>query len=109
VSRIREWANVVRADVSTIPMRDIIRLSLAMAKAVVHRRSVGSVEWRRRMRKCHRCLLYDSDLKRCHIFDPDKGETLGCACYMPYKALCSHHGWATEALSSEDAERLGCW
>lgn len=109
VSRILEWSQVVMADLNEIPTKDALRLFVSLISTVVRRRSVGSVAWRLRMRKCYRCPIYDKDLKRCFAFDPSSGTVLGCACYMPYKALCSEHGWATDSLEPEDADRLGCW
>ena len=103
--RLVEWAAVGKADVSEIPLRDIARLAVAMMKSVV-KPHVDRITWARRMRKCHRCVFFEHDLKRCHLVDLQSGTVYGCSCYMPFKALCSGSGWATEHV---DSDASFCW
>ena len=55
-------------------------------------------EWRRKIRICHRCILYDKWMKRCRPFT---GSELGCGCYVPYMAKAKKHCWATENVPKE--------
>ena len=69
-------------------------------------RSGGVVErkeWRRRLRVCRKCPVYDFGLKRCR---PWSGSKLGCGCFVPFLAKLKepYRGgcWADENLPGED-------
>lgn len=45
---------------------------------------VDRVTWRRRMRHCPKCPLYDRGLHRCRPFT---GSEFGCGCFVPFLAM----------------------
>jgi hypothetical protein len=47
-------------------------------------------EWRRRMRVCFNCPIYDPSLKRCR---PERDSDLGCGCYVPFSNLVQRDCW----------------
>lgn len=83
-----------------------IRLAWAMIRTIAtYSFRQDTVPWSRKMRKCHRCPIYDPLMRQCYAKDTATGQTWGCRCYMPFKSMVSQHGWATEV----GFEGVDCW
>ena len=54
--------------------------------------------WRRKMRICRHCIVYDKTMRRCR---PYTGADIGCGCYVPFMAKVKKHCWATENVPDE--------
>lgn len=88
--RLREWTEVLKEERKTIGLHEVY----AMAKgALAFWNRPSRAEWRRRMRICAKCPLYDSGMRRCRPFT---GAPVGCGCYMPYKAQGRGPCWLRE-------------
>lgn len=80
-------------------------LKILLLSRFRRRFTVDKITFRRRMRKCQACIVYDRTLKRCR---PYSGAEQGCGCYVPFKAVLSGaSGWATEADVAEATSF--CW
>jgi hypothetical protein len=54
---------------------------------------VGRKEWRRRVRVCRQCPIFDRSIKRCR---PSNKSDLGCGCYVPFMAVFKKQCWGDE-------------
>lgn len=74
----RKWRAVLREEAKTAKV-------LPMLRALLTGRTSLRV-WRRRVRTCRGCPIYDRELRRCRgpVFN---GVASGCGCYVPYLAL----------------------
>jgi len=52
--------------------------------------TVDKLEWRRRMRICQKCWVYDKEYRACRL------GKMGCGCYVPYMALVKDECWIRE-------------
>lgn len=95
--RIKEWVVVMRREGRKVSLWGKVRIGFGIVVAGLVRRSVGRGEWRRRMKICLRCPIYDGQIKRCRPMD---GSPLGCGCYVP--ALLS-------LKYPYGREKPGCW
>lgn len=75
-SRYTQWLRVVRDEGRKIGLRGLIVAFVASARGGRVDRSV----YRRRLRECAECPVYDVSRRAC------RNGTLGCGCYMPIKA-----------------------
>lgn len=91
-ARLREWALVLRIEGRT---QSKWSLMTHLISALLKGRIVNGKTWRKRVRTCHRCPVYDSVLKRCR---PKNDSPLGCGCYVPFLALLSPGCWGCENL-----------
>src|SRR5438445_247368 len=76
----------VRSALSTAKTFLRTMSSLVTRKYLLHR---GSFLWKRRMRICLRCPIYDKNLKTCgsrRQSSLSETEVMGCLCYMPLKS-----------------------
>lgn len=82
LNRLREWSAVVREEGYRVGVKGWVK----MAKALwgIARYGVDRNKWRQRLRICHKCPVYDKQLKRC---GPWTGAPYGCGCYVPYMAM----------------------
>lgn len=96
--RYREWWEVLREEGASMPplRRAWMLILLTWHALKLFRRT--DTEWRRKIRHCHGCILYDKMLKRCR---PYTGSLLGCGCYVPYMAKVKKHCWGKENLPDE--------
>ncbi len=79
LSHWRQWLEVLAEEGRSRSWWSILRAILpTLSQGTVSRR-----EYRRRLRACRRCVLWDATLRRCR---PLSGSPLGCGCYMPLKA-----------------------
>lgn len=77
--RIREWIILLRRErANGIPWWGLVKAILTGP--------VPRTVWRRRMRICHQCPVFDPYHKACRPIDPDYRH-LGCGCYTPFSAL----------------------
>lgn len=78
-----------------------IRLLVTMlwAALAVH---VAPHEWRRRIRVCRKCPIYDRSIKRCR---PSNDSDLGCGCYVPFMAAHKKTCWADDNTESHGWSR----
>ena len=81
------------------------KVFVAILWVLIHSKAASRKRWRYAMRRCWKCPIYDRELKRCRPWD---GHELGCGCYMPFKALVSSQGWATQHYRPDFAEQH-CW
>lgn len=86
--RLREWYEVLRleGERGRLPWWKMVR--------AVWSGPVPRAVWRRRMRTCLRCPLYNPAYRSCR---PVSHPHLGCGCYVPFTAL---------SAAPYDA---GCW
>lgn len=83
VKRVDQWLEVLEEESHQMDRRAWWNMMLAGARvALVH--PVPDFEFRRRMRICRACPVYDREMKRCR---PYTGSPDGCGCYVPFKAL----------------------
>jgi hypothetical protein len=64
----------------------------------VYRHPGMRATWRKKMKVCLKCPIYDPELRRCRPYD---GSGLGCGCYVPYMALFQGECWADEEIPEE--------
>ena len=97
LERYKQWWNVLREEKGRLSIGDWMRLGvLALKGMTTGEKGVGfSVK----MRKCSRCMIYDSEVKKCR---PYAGSELGCGCYMPFKIALGGGCWADEGGIEED-------
>lgn len=101
--RLDEWRAVLKEE---LVHNTVWRLAWEIFKAIVTGRFPGRKEWRRRMRTCPKCPIYDPVFKRCRAVT--EKSVFGCGCYVAFMALCKRHGWATENLPADQAKEI-CW
>ena len=77
---LREWRAVLKEELRQGSF-------LKMARAVMTGR-VSPRTWKRRMRTCRKCPIYDRELRRCRgpVFRADQAAA-GCGCYVVFNAL----------------------
>ena len=95
--RYRQWWNVLREEKGRISFGDWFRLGVLALKGITT--GEKGVGFSCKMRKCGRCMIYDSEAKKCRPFD---GSDLGCGCYMPFKVALGGGCWADEEGIDED-------
>ena len=102
--RFWDWEETIEDEVGGVCWRDRLNILLSILKVAgkalpgPRKGTVGPKEWRRRMKCCWNCPVYDRKLQRCR---PYKGSVLGCGCYMPYAALLKEKCWADENIPDE--------
>jgi hypothetical protein len=114
--RLREWRAALLAEGRRA---SILALFVHMAwvafglKGVWHwRRRIK--DWRRKMRVCYRCPIYNRQTKVCRPPDPEFSD-MGCGCYAPFLAffvdecwgdhnLPGRVGWNADAIKAKAAE-----
>ena len=84
--RVDQWLEVLDEESVHMTKRDWWNMLVAGMR-VTALRPVKSAEFKRRIRICNQCPVYDKELKRCR---PYTGSPEGCGCYVPFKALDSH-------------------
>lgn len=93
--RIREWVEVIKV---TKPSPKRLFRMLCQAFKVI-KNPIESAEWKRRMRTCYECPVFDPQLKRCRPWGTD----MGCGCYTPYSNMQGNQCWGRNNLG----ERFG--
>jgi len=96
--RLAEWRAVIRFEHGAgrpVPYGRMVRSILS---GVVDRKT-----WRRRMKICYRCPVYDRDRHACRAPHPAFHATHGCGCYVPFVALTS------EPYENYRSGIVGCW
>jgi|SRR5690625_1782583 len=102
--RICCWFRVVCVGVGEVGIWVLFGVVVGWFRLVGSGR-VSRVEWRRRMRACSVCPVYDRRLRRCR---PEVGSSLGCGCWMPGKALYRGAGcWLDENFEEGDRGGFG--
>lgn len=91
VSRYVDWYMLVRLSGREVGW--LVLLSGVVLKLLRGGVGVGVVEFRRRVRVCGKCPVYDGELKRCGNLPG-----LGCGCYVPFLAVAVVRPYAS-----------GCW
>lgn len=94
-TRIAEWRAAVASEAKTLGWWAVA------ASLMVGALGLGGVtraRWRRRMRACRRCPVYDRKARKCRV----PGRQLGCGCWMPAKALVGDRQRACWRISVGD-------
>jgi Fe-S-cluster containining protein len=88
-ARVYQWLEVLEEEARTMGFKTWAKMILAgLDVSLFH--PVQSAEFKRRMRICQRCPVYDKELRRCR---PYTGSPDGCGCYAPFKALARQSCW----------------
>jgi hypothetical protein len=94
--RFAEWRAAIIAEGRQLTWRGRIELVWHMATASLGLGGVARKEWRRRMRVCAKCPVYNRETKQCR---PSKESVIGCGCFMPLKSLSSKSTcWARDTV-----------
>src|SRR6266542_287667 len=88
-SRLLEWWAVVLEEDALITPRSWIKMAVGTVHALVSGRLQGQ-RFRRRVRICAKCPIYDRTMRRCRV----PGTDYGCGCYAPYLAQGKGPCWA---------------
>ena len=118
-SRFRQWRKAVEDELGGLGWGNRLSLLLEMANvalwAIVGQRRYPErrVMWRRKLKRCRVCPIYDRVNRRCR---PYHGSKLGCGCYVPYLALLKDRCWGDVHFSTEgdigwkiERHPLGTW
>ena len=103
LERFRQWWEVIQEGSRGVGVAGWVRMVVGMVKVAWRGRSVvrrGCVmaEWRRKMRVCRVCPVFDRTLRRC---GPWSGAPTGCGCWVPLLALFDGRCWADEHVPEE--------
>jgi hypothetical protein len=91
--RIGEWIAVLRE--TKPPLRKVLGM---LVKAIhIWKNPIGRLEWRRRMKACYECPVFDPQLKRCRPINTD----IGCGCYTPYSNMKGNSCWGRKNLGNK--------
>jgi len=85
-ARAVEWGGVVRREAG---FRGLARVAVEIGRAALswsREGSVSQVVWRKRIRACMTCPVFDRSRHACR---DRRGLNLGCGCWMPAKAKMS--------------------
>lgn len=88
--RVRQWLEVLGEEQRAANPLERFKMVLKMIIIGMGLGKVGRGIWRSRIRTCHGCPLFDSQMKRCR---PWTGHPSGCGCYTPFLALQAHGCW----------------
>jgi hypothetical protein len=92
-ARAREWAGLVVLEMAGVSWWARARMLGVMVGVWWAGERRPSAEWRRRMRVCAGCDLFDVTRHRCRPWD---GSGLGCGCWTPITGLYEDHCWGWE-------------
>lgn len=81
-----QWLKVLWLEIGWDAILGIYRGARQLRKGHV----VDKLEWRRRMKVCFKCPIYDARYRRCRLGD------MGCGCYVPFMALVKKECWMRE-------------
>lgn len=84
LKRAREWVGVMVGP--RVRFRDWWKIVRGMSHLLLSG-SVRRVEWRRRMRTCYLCPVFNPEKKICRPFAESE---MGCGCYTPYSNLVNN-------------------
>jgi hypothetical protein len=99
--RFSQWLLVAFIEGQRKSAIDKIRLLGTMLWAALTVQ-VAPHEWRRRIRVCRKCPIYDRSIKRCR---PSNDSDLGCGCYVPFMAAHKKTCWADDNTESHGWSR----
>lgn len=97
-SRLDDWKSTMDREGRSLSLLGIASLWFKVLLSATRTGGVTRKEWRRRMRICRACPLFDPSLRRCRPFD---GSKLGCGCFVPFMALTK--------TPYRSETRSGCW
>ncbi len=103
-ARFREWWHLVTAESARLSLSDRARLWLKMLRGIRHW-SVPRTRWRRRIRTCQRCPIYDPARHACRPFPASKA---GCGCYVPFIAKVNRP-YPKGCWADQFAPAIGGW
>lgn len=92
--RIREWLAVIRAADMQPSYAKMLWMFLCGLPGLSRAR------FRRRMRTCLRCAVYDEKLRRCFMIHEGKNYGCGCAT-LPLTLFSNKPCWARERLGKD--------
>jgi len=78
--RLREWFLCLQEAGNSLTLPLVWTMTVMAVKSL---RGGKERRWRKRMKTCIACEVYEPELKRCGIADSG----FGCGCYMPYKCI----------------------
>ncbi len=87
--RYREWREVIEEEERNIGFTGWLHMAWVALRIPFVRRA----EWRRKMRICRGCPVYDRTMKRCRPFT---GSDYGCGCYVPLLAMGAKECWGDQ-------------
>ena len=79
----REFRAVLRREAQSLTLRDRARLWWTLLRAAMRVGGVSKEQWRKRMKTCRKCPIFDPGLRRCRPYD---NATFGCGCFTPWQA-----------------------
>ncbi len=95
LSRFRQWKEVLDEERRSASLWSLLA---GMLWTLARGRFVGRKEWRRRMRVCPTCPIFDRSLRRCR---PYTGSPLGCGCVTWLLAMFAKDCYADQVLPDE--------
>jgi len=104
MSRWRDWVRIVYSESGRV---GVVKVIWSMAVALVRRKRIPKAEWRRRLRVCNQCLIYNHQKKQC-LREIEDSKFLGCGCYTPFKAMVESRCWGRRNIG-EDFGWGGSW
>ena len=81
-----QWLRVLWQEIGWDAIVGITRGALQLRKGHV----VDKAEWRRRIKVCFHCPIYDARYRKCRM------GRMGCGCYVPFMALVKEECWMRE-------------
>lgn len=102
LGRIEEWWEVVKAESEGYRVMERVRMVMRMVMEL-RKGVVGREEWRRRMKICGKCVIYDGRLRRCR-----RGR-YGCGCWVVGKGMVKGKCWGKESgiIDPRDGKEVG--
>lgn len=86
--RLKQWKAVLDEEGRTMGWRDWWHMTCEALRVIEE--PVTSDTFKRRLRTCNKCPLYDKELRRCR---PYTGSDYGCGCFVPYAAQSPSPCW----------------
>lgn len=94
--RLNEWREVLKEEGRSMGPKQWWHLLREATRALLY--PVSRNKYLHRLVTCHRCPLYDKQLKRCR---PYTGAPVGCGCFVPYRAVSPAPCWLRERFPDQ--------
>lgn len=91
----RQWLEVLAEERRSLTVWTVLKMA---GYALVLPFRVNRREWRRRLRVCRKCPVYDRSLRRCR---PYTGSPLGCGCSVWLLGMVKKRCWGDVHLPGE--------
>lgn len=90
LKRYQQWLQVVKEAGRTMPYHVMIGQMYRAIRRTSRDNKVRRRLWRAHIKTCSGCVLYEPRVYRCGL---DDQPSLGCRCYMPFKAAAPGPCW----------------